>query len=453
MQHTIQREPGRARKALRYSFLDGLFSTLNMSLVDPFIVPAVLALGAGNRTVGILSGTGLLLSGLSHLFSPALAAGASSRRTTVLRCAWAQALACLFLAGAGFLGAWGCVVAVAAYALYCSAGSMGFGLWASWMSDLVPRSGRGRYFALRSMVYGPTGGAAMLGIGLLFRFLWGAGGKAPWAAFAVIFATASALRFGSSWFLSQQHEPPAHGEKTPAEDFTYWQFLRKTGESNFANFTVLFALLNGGAYLTGPFFATFVLRDLQCDYFTYVMFPICAIVTSMTFVHFWARVADRWGNMLVIRLTSMLLAFLPLLYLGNGRLWPMYIGWLLGGVAWSGLNLATFNLVTETATPRRRVRCYAYLQATIGIMVAIVMFVVGAVADHLPRLFHHQLQTVFLCSFVLRLLPALGMIFLVKERLPRPAVGMRALVAELPAVRPAVDFLRELVRPFNRNEG
>lgn len=441
------------RRALRYAFADGLFSTLTMSLVDPFLVPALLALGAGNLMVAVLSGTGLLLSGLSHLLSPHLAAHAPSRRTIVIRCVRAQAMACLLLAGAGFLGKAGFAVAVAAYAIYCSAGSMGFGLWASWMSDLVPRSGRSRYFALRSLVYGPAGGAVMLGTGLLFRALWGGGGHAPWLAFAALFAAGGAMRFGCSLFLARQHEPRPHGEKTPAEDFTYWEFLRRTGSSNFARFTVLYALLTGGAYLTGPFFATYVLRDLHCDYVSYVMFSLCAIVTSMLFVRSWARVADRWGNLFVIRVAAILLAFLPLLYLGDGTLWPMYLGWLLGGVAWSGLNLASFNFVTESATPRRRVRCYAYLQATIGITVAVYMFAWGALVDHLPVLFHQQIQTVFLCSFGLRLVPALGMIFLVREREPKPAADVLAFVAELPAVRPAADFLRELVRPFDRREG
>jgi len=441
------------RKALRYSFMDGLLSTLTISLVDPFVVPAMLAMGAGNLAVAVLSGTGLLLSGLAHLLTPSIAAGAQSRRALVLRCVRVQACACLFLAGAGFLGRWGYVAAVGAYAIYCSSGSISFALWASWMGDLVPRSGRNRYYALRSMVYGPLGGVFMLGLGLLFKMVWGERSKAPWEAFAAIFCLASLLRFGCCFYLKRQHEPPVRGEKTPAEDFTYWQFLRRAGEGNFATFAVLFSLLNGGAYLTGPFFATYVLRDLRCDYVTYVMFSICAIAASMIFVRFWARVADRWGQLLVIRICAVLLAFIPLLYLGDGRLWPMYLGWIVGGAVWSGINLASFNLVTETATPRRRVRCYAYMQATVGIVVAVYMFGWGALADHLPKLFHHQLQTVFLFSVFLRLLPAMGLIFLVKERVPRPAASVRDLFAELPAVRSAGEIMRELMRPFSKSQG
>ena len=446
-------ERGRLRKALRYSFLDGLLTTITLSLVDTFAIPAIIALGAGNLTVAILAGVASLLSGVCQLFSPGLTANATSRRTMVLRGIRSQALGCLFLAGAGFLGSWGIPLAIAAYGLYSVSGSVIYGTWASWMSDLVPSSGRSRYFALRSMVYGPVGGAATLGTGIAFRLIWGKSEQAPWAAFAAAFAAAAVLRFGASLFVARQHEPPARGEKTPAEDFTFWQFLSKTGESNFANFTVLFALLNGGAYLTGPFFASYVMKDLGRDAFTYATFPICAIVSSMIFVRFWARVADRWGNLLVIRVTSVLLALIPLLYLGDARvrIWPLYIGWVAGGAVWSGLNLASFNLVMETATPRRRVRCYAYMQATLGIVVAAFMLVWGVLADHLPVFFQYRLQTVFLCSVFMRMLPALGMIFLVKERKPRPEADALEVFYELPAVRPTAEFLRGLTRPFSRS--
>ena len=291
----------------------------------------------------------------------------------------------------------------------------------------------------------------MLGTGLLFRVLWGGDSKAPWEAFAVVFGIAGVLRAGSSMLLGRQHEPAVHGARTSADDFTYWEFLLKTGTSNFATFTMLFALLSGAANLTGPFFATFIFRDLGYDYFTYVTFPMCAIVTSMIFVRFWARLADRWGNLFVIRIAALLLAFIPLLYLGDKRLGPLYGGWLMGGMVWSGINLATFNLVTELSSPRHRVRCYAYLQATVALVVAAFMFGWGMLVDHLPRIFHYQIQTVFLCSFVLRLLPALGLVFLVKEPVTRPAAGVRAVFAELPAVRPVAELLRELVRPFSRN--
>jgi hypothetical protein len=175
--------------------------------------------------------------------------------------------------------------------------------------------------------------------------------------------------------------------------------------------------------------------------------------------------------MLVIRVTAVLLALIPLLYLTDGHAyswsldftwlfgrpvtlqflsWPLFIGWIVGGAVWSGLNLASFNLVMETATPRRRVRCYSYMQATVGIVVAAFMFGWGAVVDYLPRFFQYQLQTIFLCSMFLRMLPALGMIFLVKERSSRPEAGALDLFFELPAVRPAAEFLRAVAKPFMR---
>jgi MFS family permease len=268
-------------------------------------------------------------------------------------------------------------------------------------------------------------------------------------AFAVTLSMAAVFRLIASVFVARQYEPPPR-EKFPAEDFSYWQFLGKVGESNFANFTVALATFTGAAYLTGPFFTTYVLRDLGYDYLTYTLLQTGAMASGMIFVRFWGRVADRYGNMLVIRLCTLIIALIPLLYLGDRWLPPLAAGWIIGGASWAGLGLASFNYVTDVATPRRRVRCYAYMQATVGIVVAAFMLSFGALVEHLPVLFHFPLQTVFLCSAVLRLLPALAFVFIVREVAAKPEARAMELFYELPAVRPTADFLRDVARPFTR---
>jgi MFS family permease len=164
--------------------------------------------------------------------------------------------------------------------------------------------------------------------------------------------------------------------------------------------------------------------------------------------------ADRWGNLFVIRVCALLLSMVPLLYLGEvkigeeRRLWPLYLGWIIGGGVWAGINLASFNFVTATATPRRRVRCYAYLQTTIGLAVALYMFGWGALTEYLPIIYQYKLQTVFLFSAFLRLLPTLGLIYIVKDRTPVPDAKISEFLAEVPLMLPNGQIMRELLRPL-----
>ena len=442
----------RLRGALRLSFADGAVSRVTYSLAEPFAVPAILALGAKDLGVAVMAGVGMLLPALANLASPRLTAMAPSRRGLVVAGARLQALACLFFAGAGFLPAtWGIAACIICYAAYQASGSAVFGTWAAWLGELVPKSGRSRYFALRNLVYGPIGALTMLGAGLTLRAAKGEGRAAPWVAFAALLALAGAMRLLASLLVARQYQPPER-EKFPAEDFSYRQFLAKAGASNFARFTLVYSFFVAAASMTSAFFQKYVLDDLGYGYVTYTLLQIAAMASGMLFVRFWARVADRWGNLLVMRLCALTIALIPVLYLGGRWLPPLAAGWLLGGACWAGLDLASFNYVTDVATPRRRVRCYAYMQATVGIAGAFCTLLFGALVKYeaVPVIFHFRLQTVFLISMVLRLGGALAFMLMVREVAAKPEARPLELLYELPAVRRATDLLRDLARPFNR---
>jgi MFS family permease len=265
-----------------------------------------------------------------------------------------------------------------------------------------------------------------------------------------MFLVAGAARFGASYCQARQFEPPQR-ERVPADDFTYWQFLSKIGKSNFANFTVALALFHGSANLTGPFLQLYLLKDLNYGYVDYVVLPVTSLVATLVLLPFWGRAVDRWGNMLVVRISVLMISFIPLVYIGPPRYWLIVSGWVVGGAAWSGLNLATFNYVMEVATPRRRVRCFSYMYATLGIGVAAFMFAGGPVAELLPKLYGYRMQSLFLLSVALRLAAAVVLVSFVREVANRPQAQAMELFYELPAVRPTVDFLRYIARPFTRS--
>ena len=261
---------GRLRGALRNSFIDGVLSSFSGAIVDSFAIAAILSLGAGNRSVALLAGVAALLAAVAQLLSPRIAAAVVSRRAMVVRCACLQAGAILLFAAAGFLrppgaqpgragagegsaaaGGWSSGLAIAAavlaYAVYQVAVSVPRGAWASWMSELVPLSGRGRYFSWRTLWLAAVYGAVALAVGNALKL---AGASPSWAVFAAIFAAAGLGRLAGSVFVARQYEPPAESP-APAADFGYRQFLARSGSSNFARFTVCFALLSAAASLTG----------------------------------------------------------------------------------------------------------------------------------------------------------------------------------------------------------
>jgi len=438
------------RVALRYSFIEGVFSVVMFALLQTFAIPAILALGAAEAGVAKLVAVAALLSALAQLKAPRLAALAPSRRTLVVRCVRFQALACLAFAGAGFLPApFAIPAAILAFAGYSVAGSLGQSPWASWMSDLVPRRARGRYFGWRNLWVSLIHGVIALPAAFALNAARAGEMAAPWAAFAAIFAFASASRLASAGFLARQHEPPPR-EKLPAKDFSYWQFLRKVRTSNFARFAIALAFLNAGAAIAAAFIPVYLLRTLGLDYGTYALLLTVSLLSSLLFVRFWGRIIDLYGSRLVLRLVALGVALVPLVYVGPASVPIFIVAYAIGGAMWSGLNLAAFNYVMEAATPKRRVRCFAYMNVTIGVLSATFLMGAGAVASRLPVLFAHPLQTLFLASALLRLAPAIVLGFTIRELSEKPRARAMDVLRELPGIRPTTGFLRHRHRPFRR---
>jgi MFS family permease len=439
------------RGALSYSISEGAFAVVTQGLVVTFAIPALLSIGAGEMGVAALAGSYALLCAGAQLYAPRLGSRLESRRSL---CFWSvvlQAFACVGFALIGFLpGSIAVIAAVAAYGAYGIFGHLGFSPWASWMSDLVPKRIRSRHFAWRGLLLGGLTGGVVLSAGCALRWAYGDARSAPWAAFAFLFALAGACRLASAGLLGRQFEPPII-ERPSIRDFTYLQFLSKIGRSNFANFAVCLAVMHGGAFMTYAFFQVYLVRDLGYDYGTFALLPCCAVVSSMFFVRFWGRVAERWGNRAVLRLCTSALAVIPVLYLLPPAL-PLFIAaHLLGGACWGGVNLASFNYVMEAATPRRRMRCYAFMMATMLIVMGCCTLTGGLIAGYVPLLFTYRLQTMFLIAAVLRALPVLAFLFVIKELTNKPPADARQMFWELPMVRSTAGLSRYLAQTIRRN--
>ncbi len=438
------------RGALGYSISEGAFAVVAQGLVVTFAIPALLSLGAGELGVAALAGGYALLCAGAQLYAPRLGARLESRRSL---CFWSvvlQAFACVGFALIGFLPVSIAVIAaIGAYGAYGIFGHVGFSPWASWMSDLVPKRIRSRHFAWRGLLLGGLTGGVVLSAGYTLRWAYGDPRSAPWAAFAFLFALAGASRLASAGLLGRQFEPPA-ADRPPLRDFSYFQFLGKVGRSNFANFAVCLAVMHGGAFMTHAFFQVYLVRDLGYDYGTFALLPCCAVVSSMCFVRFWGRVAERWGNRTVLRVCTSALAVIPVFYLLPPSLSWFVAAHLLGGACWAGVNLASFNYVMEAATPRRRMRCYAFMMATMLIVMGCCTLTGGLVAKYVPLLFTYRLQTMFLIAAVLRGLPALAFFLVIKELTNKPPADARQMFWELPMVRSTTGLSRYMAQALRR---
>ena len=77
--------------------------------------------------------------------------------------------------------------------------------------------------------------------------------------------------------------------------------------------------------LAAPFFAVLMLRELHFSYMLYTAIILTASVTVFLTIRSWGMHADRIGYIKIIKSTSLLISFLPLLWIANRN--PVFLGY------------------------------------------------------------------------------------------------------------------------------
>jgi MFS family permease len=412
----------------------------------------LLTLGASKFEIALLGSIPLLFSALIQLLTPVVAAVITSRRRVVIGAVTGQCICLLLVAGCGYIGRGiAPLLFVLFYAFYAMSGSFGTGVWSSWMGDLIPPDIRGRYFAWRNRYFSIV--QVLVGVLSGYAVQQISGGVPTWQVFTFVYLVATACRIGSVVCLTRQHDPPLTFQPT-ARDFTYAQFLGKASSSNFARFVIFVALAHGTTALSGPFFGVYFLKHLQLPYSTFALVVNAHLIGTLLMLPFWGSIADRYGNWLVVRTTAVGAAIIPFSYLFLTD--PVSL-WLLGfaaGALWSAFGLAVFNYLLDAVTPQRRVRCAAYMGATVGFSVCTFGLLGGWIVNYMrPILFWSSgYQTLFALSGVLRLTVVglfLGFGWVREVRAVTP-VSLRELFSAFPTVRVPLDFARYTYRVLRR---
>ncbi|MDD5289441.1 MAG: MFS transporter [Dehalococcoidales bacterium] len=176
--------------------------------------------------------------------------------------------------------------------------------WNSWMRDLVPRNIFGRYFARRLSL--ATSVAVVLGLSAgYFLDYWNAGeGGAVGYSFVlliglVFFGLASPALMA---FIPEPVMPPATG---PCLSFskTITTPLREPNYRHFMKFLTFWGFASNMAI---PFFAVFMLNQLNLALFTVIALTIVSEVFIVISLRFWGPCADRFGSKTVLQLSTSL---------------------------------------------------------------------------------------------------------------------------------------------------
>lgn len=308
--------------------------------------------------------------------------------------------------------------------------------WRAWMGSLVPQSRRGVFFAARTRLTMAASLLIFIAGGTVLSI--SAANDNTWLGFALLFGVAASGRLVSSILLGRMHDPEPESAQNAMRLRDSWRHVRESlKDPTFRNYSFFVASMQGAVALSAPFFAMYMLRDLEFTYLQYSINSIASIGTQFIMLHFWGKFSDRFGNHLVMVISSSMIPLIPLLWLVSPDYYYLLFVQVVSGVLWSGFTLSTANYLYDIRPHNTNFALYAAIQSgTSALMVFCGGLLGGYLALRAPDIAAgisdywqpgSDLFIVFITTTLLRLLVVAYFMPLLKE----PKIRRRPRILEL----------------------
>lgn len=448
--------------SLRCSLRDGVWDAIKQGAGETFLGPFGIFLQASTVQIGLLATLPQLFGALMQWASALAMDRLRDRRALVAASAAVQALILLpigllpFLLDSGDLAVTALLLLVTAYH---GANGIVTPVWNSLIGDLVPADIRGRFFGNRNRLTGMSAFAALVVAGILLHFFEQQGRVS--VGFLLIFIVALCARLNSAYWLSRHANPALHISR--AESFTFAQFLRRSPKSNFAKFVFFIGAINFSVAFSSPYFALYMLRDLQFSYLEFTAVTSVSTVTQFLTFRYWGKISDQFGNKKILNLCGWGIGIVPMLWLFSPHIAYLMAIQVYGGFIWAGFNLASANFIFDAVSPPKRARCVAYRGLINGVCVLAGSLTAGFVADRLPAAItvgpwtwapHFILPVIFLISGLLRISAAAFFLRKFREVRDVEPIRHRDLIYRVSHLKPIAGLTFSLIAaPFRDHRG
>src|SRR2546428_2797277 len=113
----------------------------------------------------------------------------------------------------------------------------------------------------------------------------------------------------------------------------------------------------------GPSFVVYLLHDLHSAYVKCTAWLAAGIRGQFLTLKPWGLLVDRYGNKRVLKVTGLLVPFLPMLYVISTEFYYLIAVNFAGWVIWAGLSLGLQNYVFDAVRPEDRAKGVAVWNA------------------------------------------------------------------------------------------
>jgi MFS family permease len=300
-------------------------------------------------------------------------------------------------------------------------GAFGTASWFSWMAKLVPEKLRGRYFGIRNSAASLV---TLIGVPLISLIIsaWPGGMLQGYSLLLFLGVLAGVISLCCQFFMTDVN-PKA--ELIVAKE----SFQEKDNQSlitsfkslvshNFFRFLLYFGFWAFAVNVGNPFFNLYLLDNLDINVTWVTVYSSLSAGANLLMLVFWGKLADKIGNRPLLILVGVVVALMPLLWLGTGYnplcLWlGLPFLHLLSGGVWAAIDLCSNNIQMSVVPRHNQATYFAIASAVAGICGACGATVGGFLAEQ-PIL--GGLPGLFVLTSGLRLLALLPLVLVCEQR-------------------------------------
>ncbi len=375
------------KQGLSFVLRDGLATQAMVTLTSGiFLVAFGLQLGASNTIIGLLAA----IPPLAELIQMPAISIVERIRNRRLICVGASIVARLFwlvIALIPFLfgPAAAVPVLIASLTMYGCISAISHCSWNSWMRDLVPQEILGSFFSRRMSLALALGIVMSLAAGALIDFIERNPAYPPGTAYSVIFLGGFVAGLIGIWYMSHIPEPlMMETVKVPLFD----QVRSTFHDENFSRLIAFLGAWNFAVNLAAPFFTVYLLVTLGFDITVVIIFAVLSQVSSVLSYSMWGRIADRFSNKSVLRVSGPLFMLcilgwtfttLPSRHLLTIPL--LIVLHILMGVSTAGVTLASANIGLKLAPHGGATAYLATISITNSLAAGIAPIIGGMFVD------------------------------------------------------------------------
>lgn len=363
---TKKKEEQLKEKAKKLSIKEGSAYSVMDGFGYRYITPFAVALQASNFIIGLIATLPGLIGSFAQLTTTSLMKKYSRKKIAVFF-TFLQASLWIPLIIVGLLFMHGTLSAKAApillliiFSFLAIAGAIIGPAWNSWMQSLVDKD-RGVYFAKRARINGVIGLISMIIAGLILHFTKNIN---LFIGFTIIFGAAFIGRLVSSYLFTKKYEPKFKYEEKSY--FSFPQFVEKIFFNNFGHFTIFISLTTFAVAIASPFFAVYMLKDLQFSYFSFTLVSLASAASTLFFLPLLGKAIDKYGSVKIMKVSGLFIPLVPILWIapevipGQFIIAYLILIEIIAGIIWAGMNLAAGNFIFDAVTPQKISLCVAY---------------------------------------------------------------------------------------------